>query len=358
MTLKLFLTICSFFLGYISLIFIRKYDVYEKEPLGKMALVMIPGGIISISLATLLYSLVELAGFHNFRSGIGAMFFVGPIEEFSKIAALFATYFIFKKDMNEPTDGLVYMTCVVLGFSLPENLMYAIPDPKHSFLLIIRLLISTPGHIMFSIFMGLGFYYYKKGILRFRFLILTFIYASLMHGLFDLIIIKEWLVIFFLMLFQLSYLALRWILEYTTAKSPFNISLKEFIRNYKKPETSVGITCLSCGSRGPKLTYQFQKWKIYKCDGCREYITSKDGIFYIFHHFGGLFGNLSKKYFSPAINKQPYGTLFRANKVYEKEKICLFKLNELDKYLKIMRSAKITNFESKWFFKNNLVIRE
>lgn len=355
MALKLILIFSSFVLGYLALLFIRKYDIYEKEPFGKMVLVMIPGGVLSILLSLSLYSLVETFGFHNFNSSIGVMLFVGPIEEFSKLAALFSVYFIFKKDMNEPTDGLIYMTSVVLGFSLIENLFYAMPDPASSYLLIVRLLISTPGHIMFSIFMGLGFYYYKKGILRFRFLVLTFVYACITHGIYDLIIFNGWSLIFFIMLLQLSYRALMWNLEYTSARSPFRVSLKEFIDTYKKPEMSDGIICAACHSKGEKLTYQFEKSKIYKCDGCEYYITSKDSIFAVFHFFGGLFGRLSKWYIKPEKNKTPYGTLFSANKVFEKEKLCLFKLDELNEYIKMLRASKIANFESRWWFKNNLI---
>ena len=56
--------------------------------------------------------------------------------------------------MDEPTDSLIYMACVALGFSLIENYFYAVRNPSTTPLIAIRLIICTPMHIAFSIFLG------------------------------------------------------------------------------------------------------------------------------------------------------------------------------------------------------------
>ena len=320
-----------------------------------MAMVTFFGGITSIIISTVLYWIVEYLGYTNFQSSIGALLFIGPIEEFSKITALFILYFIFKRNMNEPMDGIIYLSSVVLGFSLIENLFYSLQNKDTSFLILTRLFISTPMHIIFSIYMGIAFYYLKKGISKFRFLILAFIHASFLHGMFDLTIFNEWILLLFIILIKLSYRTFLYLVDYAIAKSPFRKSLVQYIHEYDNPSIKKGMECLSCGSKNNKITYKLGKIKIQKCDKCSYYISDSDSIFYIFHHFGSKFEGLSKYYIPSESKKNGIGTLYKSNFISEKKKLCFFDLEELNKTLEELSSTIIKNFESNKWFKNNLL---
>ena len=172
----------SFLCGAYIINKIRRFDVYEKEPLIKMALATVYGGIVSIILAIILYKLVGSFGVSNFRSWWGSYLIVGPIEEISKLVALVLIFRFFKDDFNEPNDGIIYMSCVALGFSLIENYQYANIGENNEYLIVLRLLLSTPGHIFFSYLMGISFYLYKREKYSFRIVTISILIAVITHG--------------------------------------------------------------------------------------------------------------------------------------------------------------------------------
>lgn len=354
MNINLVFVIISFVLGFFITAYIRSFDIYEKEPLPKMFLVVIWGGVWSILLCSFMYDVVEKAGVSIVNDFWGALFVIGPVEEAAKFLALLSAYLFIKKDLNEPTDGLVYMTCVALGFSLIENYFYATKIPDSGHLLFLRLFISTPAHICFSIFMGISFYViikYKTGAVL---LFVSYIYACIVHGLFNSIIFHGWIIGFLFALIAFSKNFLFHLLSYTTAKSPFRKSLNDFVASYEEPKKEVGIECINCGSLNNKTTYKIEDLTFQKCDKCSFFVSTKGNIFRIFRFFGLPFRDFTNRYWDAKFHKRKYSTLYKNNYISDEKRLGFFKLNELDDALDELRESHIQIFENKWWFPDKL----
>jgi RsiW-degrading membrane proteinase PrsW (M82 family) len=114
MSLNLLLVLLSFVMGIAITDYLRSFDLHEKEPLPKMFLVVLWGGVWSAGISVLTYKLLVISGLGRVDNFFGALFVIGPVEEAAKLLALFSSYFIFRKELNEPTDGVIYMSCVAL----------------------------------------------------------------------------------------------------------------------------------------------------------------------------------------------------------------------------------------------------
>jgi RsiW-degrading membrane proteinase PrsW (M82 family) len=353
MYVKLLMVFLSFVIGIFLTNHIRSYDIHEKEPLSKMFLVVLWGGACSIIISVLTYKLLGKAGIGRIDNLFGAFFVIGPVEEASKFLALLSSYFLFRKEMNEPTDGLIYMTCVALGFSLIENYFYATHTPDSGNLLIIRLFISTPLHIFSSIFMGIAFYDIVKLRTGVGVLMAAFCYASLVHGLFDAIIFSKLILVFLFMLIYFSRIWALSLLNYTTAKSPFRQDLKAFIEN-SQAQRKKGLECLNCGSLNDKDTYAAKDFYVQKCDQCSRYIATKYSLFKIFHVFGSTFENLTSYSKEVKFHNRQYSTLIKGNWVSDEKNLANFILEELNDVLNELNSFMITNFERHWWFPKKL----
>lgn len=328
------LIIGSFLIGIFILNYLRNnFDIHEKEPLGKMVLVTLLGGSAAIVLSLVTYAFLARHGVQNPLRGLGPVFVIGPVEEASKLAGLFLCYLLIRKDLNEPTDGLIYMGCVALGFSLIENIQYALSTTDPTRVMAMRLTIATPMHISFSLFMGLAFYALIKLRSGWLLLALSFSYAFVMHGLYDLAVFHNLLL---LALFLIIKTAHSWSLElvgYTTAISPYRVSLSDFIASYPSPDKETGIECLACGDTGDKATYKHGHIVIQKCSGCTNYVTTLDSLFYMFHHFGSTFRDLKHHFVPGDSGKGRLATLYKGNHVNETRKIAYFDLEELNAVL-------------------------
>lgn len=354
MMINLVFIAISFVLGFFVTAYIRSFDIYEKEPLSKMILVVIWGGIWSIVICSLLYGIFENFGVSKLSNFWGAIFVIGPVEEAAKFLALLSVYYFIKDEINEPTDGLIYMTCVALGFSLIENYFYAIKTPDSGYLLFARLLISTPAHIFFSIFMGISFYViikYRTGMVL---LLVSYLYASIIHGLFNTIIFHGWLFVLLLFLMTLSKDWAFSLLSYTAAKSPFKKSLKEFIESYGETRQEKGLECLHCGSKNNKETFRSGKIYFQKCDQCQSYVCNKGHIFHIFRHFSSSFGRVTDRYWDAKLHNRQYSTLHKGNCISDEKGLASFSLDEFDMALNEVQESYIHNFENKWWFPDKL----
>lgn len=337
----------SFLLGILCIRFLQQYDIHEKEPIGIMLLVVLLGGGISIAATTQLYRLLGTWFSGDLRTSLGALLVIGPVEEAGKLIAMLLCLLFVRRQLNEPVDGLIYMACVALGFSLIENYMYAtrLPDSEH--LLFMRLLISTPAHVAFSIPMGLPVYLLAtrgKGILL---LIGGYLSAAAMHGVFDLIIFNGFWVIVLLLFMRWMFYRSRSLLGSMTALSPCRRSLSHFINTYPSPTTEDGIECLHCGNREPKPTYRLGQIVIQKCDQCGMFVSTKNSLYYIFHHFGSTFHDLSRNY-RPLDKK--YFSLFSANRISDGKRIGFFDLEELSDLLEEMNKKLTDKVHKAWWW--------
>ncbi|OEU61177.1 MAG: hypothetical protein BA870_02810 [Desulfuromonadales bacterium C00003094] len=328
-----FLIILSFAIGIYYINFLRAYDTHEKEPINKMVLVTLFGGACSVGISLLLYRYLHGLGINDLRNSFGALFVIGPIEEFAKLIALFLSIIFIRKELNEPTDGLIYMSCVALGFSLIENYFYAVHSSAPFQTMALRLTIATPMHISFSIFMGLAFFSIVINKSGWILLGASLIYAILIHGLYDLIIFNGFFIVVLIIVVKMAHSWTLSLLGYSTAVSPHRTSLKDFIENYKKPEKEKGLECLHCGDKHNKLTFKLGRIIIQKCNSCSFYVTTRDSLFKIFHHFGSSFKNLSYYYGSAGGGQSRLSTLHEANLVSDQKKIAYFNLADLSEAL-------------------------
>ena len=114
--------------GVLWLVFFYRKDRYEPEPKRVIARVFL-GGMLMVFPAGALELLgkegltlartsgdLRLIFFYSF-------FFIGLIEEGFKFLLL-ALAVNYRKDMNEPVDGIIYGITVGLGFAALENLLY------------------------------------------------------------------------------------------------------------------------------------------------------------------------------------------------------------------------------------------
>ena len=280
----------SLSIGVLCVRHIRSKDRYEKEPYIYLLGVTIWGGFCAYYIAGGLYEMLPRWEIYDLENTWGALLIIGPVEEFAKLSALFLSYWIFRKQLNEPVDGLLYMTCVALGFSLIENHQYAMqPQVGAPWILLSRLLISTPAHINFSVFMGLAFYLFVQNKRAWYLLIPAFVYASLAHGVYDMIIFNGYFFFLLAAVMGLAYKAAVGLLGYATAKSNFRNTLWSQLTT-AEPVEQEAAPCPRCGNKAIKPAYRLLSQTIQKCDQCMDFITTADGLHTIMHHFAAAPG--------------------------------------------------------------------
>jgi len=345
-----FLVLLSFGLGVLCVKHIRNYDIHEQEPIKKMLAVTLWGGGLSVVICLFLYSAAGAFGFRSAGRTTLSFIGVGFIEEAAKLAALFVCCPFIRDELNEPTDGLIYMACVALGFSLIENYMYATSTPDSSGLVLFRLTICTPVHIACSILMGLPFYCMEKGPESPRALVKAYLIASVCHALYDMVVVNVFHLAFVPIVFGLSYSWCLSLLAYTAAVSPFRRPLRDFVRGYESPQDEQGLECLGCGSTGPKKTYRLGSIVLQKCDQCRCYVTTKESLFWVFHHFGSTFEDLSTLYRPGHAGEDEHSTLYRGNRVSDEKGVACFYMERLNPVLEELSRKTIRDAERRWWY--------
>ena len=339
----------SFLIGLLCIRYIQSFDRHEKEPFSKMLMVTCWGGAWSIIITSGLYLGLHYLGISGSKTSLGALLVIGPVEEFAKFMALLTSYFIYRSEFDEPVDGIIYMSCVALGFSLIENFFYAM-RPDSEYLLLLRLFISTPMHICFSAFMGLSFYLWRRNNRATGLLAISFILASLSHGTYNLIIFNGYALIALIVVIGVI---LSWtmdLLSYATALSPHRVPLKVFIAAYQKPETKQGIECLTCGSVNSKLTYEQDNVIIQKCDGCDQYVTTRKSLYKIFQHYAATFKAIPRSDLNKNSTDATLASLYAGNTFSKPKGIACFDLDSLNTALEERNNAIIAKMENKWWF--------
>jgi RsiW-degrading membrane proteinase PrsW (M82 family) len=133
---------------------------------------------------------IDLFG-HTERSHILTLLLVvGPVEELLKLLVVYF-YAYRRKEFDEPLDGVIFSATAALGFAAVENVFYlARNDPA---LVLLRGPLSNPGHALFSALWGLSLSKAKAApnMIGARLPIVArgFLMASLLHSLFDLLLL-------------------------------------------------------------------------------------------------------------------------------------------------------------------------
>lgn len=118
---------------------------------------------------------------------IGTAFMDAAIPE--EAAKLLMLWLLIRKNpyFDEYMDGIVYATCVGLGFAGLENILYVLGNfDSFVSVAITRALFSVPGHFFFAVTMGyflsLAYFMERK---RPLYLLLAYLVPVLLHGIFD-----------------------------------------------------------------------------------------------------------------------------------------------------------------------------
>lgn len=162
------------------LFYFWRQDRSTHEGAGPMARAFLWG-----ALSTIPAIILEL--FFN-RPGVTAnalecFLVIGPAEELCKMLATMRAIRN-EPDFDEPSDGIVAASAVALGFAFAENLGYFSEGGAPRVL--IRSLLSVPGHVLFAVFYGAALGRRKCDPQLPASTILTaFLTASFLHGLFD-----------------------------------------------------------------------------------------------------------------------------------------------------------------------------
>jgi protease PrsW len=163
-------------------------DKYEKEPISLLIRALGTGILIvlPIDFAERLLVVVRPNFFHQFQALYNAFIVAGFTEELFKFIGLYLLIWA-NNNFNEKFDGIVYAVFVSLGFAAVENILYVF---HHGIQVgYVRAIISVPAHALFGITMG---YYF--GLARFlpslrkKYLMHSFLYPFLLHGIFDFIL--------------------------------------------------------------------------------------------------------------------------------------------------------------------------
>jgi len=272
------LAVLSYFIGFLFLLYIRSYDKYDKEPLGRLVLFSFLGGIISTTVTSFLYFFVN-PHFTLFD----AIFKVGVVEEFSKLLTLFLLYRLIKSEFDEIVDGIIYVAAISLGFSVIENIFYAMRAAHPHTLLAQRFIFATVGHISFSVYMGIAFYIHKKIKPNYKGLSLAFILAVLAHGFYDGVLFESQLNIFFMPVYMLliyfQFRLLKVAYAYSQMKQKFSLNNMELIHRDKH------LHCCNCGMNTVDV-YRFnKKITIHVCQHCNNAIVQQGAFDKILKYF-------------------------------------------------------------------------
>jgi len=233
--MNIFLLLLAILPGFVICFLIIRADRFEKEPKWLMALAFIFGALITYP-TMLVEGLATNLGWEEsgnfFKVFFFALLFVGLIEEFFKFICLALPYF--RKEFNEPLDGIVYAVLIAMGFATLENIIYA--DRFGISTVALRAFTAVPAHGAFAVIMG-----YYVGLSKveinttekIKLILFGLGIASFLHGLYDFFIIQnyaEWLMsLATLVLIFSIYLAYRMliILKNSSTFHPDNIAITE-----------------------------------------------------------------------------------------------------------------------------------
>ena len=189
--------------GLFWLWYFNRFDVRDKEPVGRLALCMLFGALAVIPALSWEAPFRHLLQQSNSLLMQLALSFavVGLGEEFFKLGAVYLAVSR-SEHFSEPMDGIIYSIATAIGFSVVENILYI-----SAFGLTVAPLrgtIATLAHIAFS---GLAGYYLGKARFSARPVVqlaLGLAVGALAHGLYDFLLITHLVSPFFLIVLVLG----------------------------------------------------------------------------------------------------------------------------------------------------------
>jgi RsiW-degrading membrane proteinase PrsW (M82 family) len=134
-------------------------DRYDPEPLGKLMFAFAWGAVISVFIAVIVNSIVDVAFGETWAVIVSAPI----VEEGAKGLCVLIVALFFRKDFDSLVDGIVYAGVVALGFATVENIEYygrsLVAGGAGSLVgtLLLRGILSPYAHVLFTCMTGIGF---------------------------------------------------------------------------------------------------------------------------------------------------------------------------------------------------------
>lgn len=349
----------SALMGLIIIAWIRSFDIYERETFIGMFWAFVVGGTTSVFIALGIYEFLKIFGIDDnaISTTLGSFLVIGPVEEFAKLMGLIIVYGLIKKHFNELTDGIIYMSCVALGFSIIENYFYANADENSQHLLLFRAFISTPAHIAFSVIIGYAWYRYKTEGKSIRIVIVALLFASALHGIYDALAFSPYFNFLLLVyLYLILYQSLK-LVQYSNVISPFRPVFTELFDNHSG-EVVPELECPYCRSAAPKVLFRNSYFTSCRCDNCGHHISSVRDIENIFRIFAPEYKRFRKKLVTVKLNDvrtvlSVYGSAF----IDDNRKMAFFRVDDVAGRLGVINEAIVTRFRKRSFISGNLLKR-
>ncbi len=146
----------------ILLYYIYRKDKFQQEPV-KELLKAFGYGVLSVFVSLAISLPLGAFGFYvddpfTFGGAVADSFFGAAIPE--EIAKFLMFWLLIRKSryFDEHMDGIVYASCVALGFAGLENILYLFSSEDWVSTGIMRAIFAVPGHFFNGILMG---YYYS-----------------------------------------------------------------------------------------------------------------------------------------------------------------------------------------------------
>ena len=149
---------------YVALIY--RVDRYEKEPIWLLSAVFLWGAIPAIFFTIIFNGIIDLSVELFIGEGINSMtsaVVVAPlVEETVKGLALLGVFFMRRRDIDSPLDGIIYGAMVGMGFAMVENYFYFSSEfasggfEAFGINVFYRAIVFGLNHALFSSMFGLG----------------------------------------------------------------------------------------------------------------------------------------------------------------------------------------------------------
>jgi len=170
-------------------------DRYEAEPLWMLATAFFWGALVSVFIAFIFNTSVELiaaAATHSREIGenVGAVISAPIVEESAKAMILVILFFWKKDEFDGILDGIVYAGMVGLGFAMTENVLYYGKALQHGtealeFVFKLRGVAAPFSHPLFTSMTGIGLGWSRQsnnGFVKVVSPVFGFMLAILMHA--------------------------------------------------------------------------------------------------------------------------------------------------------------------------------
>ncbi len=346
-------------IGLIIIAWIRSFDIYEKETVISMLWAFFSGGTTSVLIALGIYEFLHIFGIDDtaISTTTGSFLVIGPVEEFAKLVGLIVVYGLLKKQFNELTDGIIYMSCVALGFSIIENFFYANSGENSQYLLVYRAFISTPAHISFSVLLGYAWYRYKHENKPFISVIIALFIASVLHGLFDALAFSPWFNFLLLIYLYLIISQSLKIVQYSNILSPFRPGFSALFDTTTEAMVS-DLECPFCKSNAPKPLIRNRWFSACRCESCSNHISSAHDISEIFRIFAPEYKRFRRKLMPARLSDgrtvtSVYGSAFLG----ENGRHGFYRVDDIEERIQVINDKLLTRFRKRSLISMKLLRR-